>query len=288
MSGFNQNAAGTGWTYVVWTVNPWGTSNRGVFVSYPIRDIEVFSDSTGYIYCFDDDVGNIELKHSTAPNTLNYWTWHDSGMYPTFTVATAAYCSHVRSAGEDSSTVVWLAYYNNTEAQIKLAHSTDSSPHESWDSSTVVYSAGSGISQVKSPSLFIDDSDIFHICYTRYNLSTSNFELVYTKDDSAFDNPTEVIIAESTDPINDGHISIGEKFDKEVVVFGYETGNSIYLATLVGGELIGDPEEIDGSNDDIDPDVILDMDQCDMHSVWSTLVETNYDIARRNGVLVED
>ena len=288
VSGFNQDANGSGWVYVVWTVNPWSTANRGVFVSYPLRDIEVFQDSTGYIYCFDDDVGNIEMKHSTAPNTLNYWTWHDPAMYPTYTVATSAYCSHVRSAAEDSNTVVWLAYYNNLETQIKLARSMDSSPHESWNSDTIVYTAQAGISQVKSPSLFITSTNTFHICYTRYNSTTGMYQLVYTHDNQSFDNPMSEVVVESTQPINDNHISIRQKFGLEVIIFGYETGNSIYLVTFVDGAPISEPEEIDGNTDDIDPDVILDMDQCDFHSVWSTMDGANYDIARRNGVLVED
>ncbi len=51
---------------------------------------------------------------------------------------------------------------------------------------------------------------------------------------------------------------------------------------------IGDPVEIDSASDDIDPDAMLDADQCDFHAVWATLDGNNYDIARRNGVLVED
>ncbi len=288
VSGFNQDANGSGWVYVVWTVNPWGTANRGVFVSYPLRDIEVFQDSTGYIYCFDDDVGNIEMKHSTAPNTLDYWEWHNSSMYPTYTVSTGAYCSHVRSAAETTTGVVWLAHYNNTETQIKLSRSIDSSPHESWNWDTVVYAAEPGISQVKSPSLYITSTNTFHICYTRYDSSTSMYQLVYTHDDSSFDNPMWEVVVESAQPINDNHISIGQKFGFEVIIFGYETGGSIYLVTFVDGAAIGDPEEIDDNTDDIDPDVILDMDQCDFHSVWSTMDGDNYDLARRNGVLVED
>ena len=288
VSGFNQDANGSGWVYVVWTVNPWGTANRGVFVSYPRRDIEVFSDTTGYIYCFDDDVGNIEMKHSTAPNTLDYWTWHDTTMYPTYTVGTSAYCSHVRSAGEDSSAVVWLAFYNNAETRIILSHSTGPSPHETWDYSTIVYSAGTTISQVKNPSLFIDSDDIFHICYTRFDSSTGKYQLIYTKDDSSFDNPTEEVIFESNEAINDGHISIGEKFGKQVIIFTYENNKSVYLITLIDGKSIGDPIEIDNNTDDIDPDGILDTDQCDFHSVWATMDGTNYDVARRNGVLIED
>ncbi len=262
-----------------------GLSNKGVFVSYPTRDLETFVDATGYIYNFDDQGGNIKLKHSSAPNTLSPINW---SLYPTYPVASGAYVSHVRSVGMDSSDVVWLAYYSNAETQVRLAHSTDASPHEAWDSSTVVYSNSSGISQVKNPSLWIDGNDTFHICYTRYDSSTGNYQLVYTKDDSTFDDPTEDVIVETSTAINDAHISVGEKFGEEIIILIYENNNSIYLITLVNGEPLDEPEEIDINTDDIDPDAILDADQCDFHSVWATMDGDNYDIARRNGVLVED
>ena len=68
----------------------------------------------------------------------------------------------------------------------------------------------------------------------------------------------------------------------------YERDKSIYLYTLVDGVPLGPSEQIDNSTDDIDPDAVLDTDQCDFHSVWATMDGDNYDIARRNGVLVED
>ncbi len=259
---------------------------NGVYVSVPARDNEVIVDPDGWIYCFDDSGINIKEKHSQGPDTLDPWVWSQPP-YVAFPVATGAYNSHVRSADVDSSAVVWLAFYNSAEKSIKLAHSTDSSPHETWDDSTVVYTGGSGIDLVKNPSLAIDSLDVFHLCYTRLN-SDGNYELVYTSDDSAFDNPSEDILFVSPDPINDAHIAVGEKFGKQVITFTYENNKSIYLLTLVDGILISTPEEIDVTSDDIQPDGILDSDQCDFHSVWSTRDGNNYDLARRNGILVED
>jgi hypothetical protein len=264
-----------------------GTANRGVLVSYTTQDLEVFVDAMGYIYCFDGAGTNVQMKHSQAPETLEPTSWH-LPPYVFFTVATDADVSHVRSVDMDSSDVVWLAFYNVSQTRIGLARSTDASPHESWDSSTVVYTAGSGISQVRDPSLWIDGNDIFHICYTRFGMVTGEYELVYTKDDSAFDNPTEQVLYGAPGAISDTHISVGEKFGKEIIIVAYEHNKSIYLVTLVDGIALGPPQQIDGSTDDIDVDAILDADQCDFHAVWATMDGDNYDIARRNGVLVED
>ena len=262
-----------------------GYPNWGVFVSYPSRDIDIFVDDIGYIYAFSDQGNSVTLKHSQTPNSLADMNWSP---YPTYPVAPGSYCSHVRSTGMDSSNVMWLAYYNTPENQIALSHSTDGSPHQVWDFSTIVYTAAAGFSQVRNPCLFIDGSDVFHICYTRYKSSTSKYQLVYVKDDSTFTTPEEQVVVESSTEISDAHLSIGSKFSSEIIAFEYETNKSIYLVTWVGGSPIGDPEEIDNANDEIDPDVILDADQCDLHTVWSTKDGTNYDIARRNGVLMQD
>ncbi len=64
--------------------------------------------------------------------------------------------------------------------------------------------------------------------------------------------------------------------------------NLLFFYTLADGIPISDPVEIDAASDDIDPDAILDADECDFHSVWATMDGNNYDIARRNGVLVAD
>jgi hypothetical protein len=111
---------------------------------------------------------------------------------------------------------------------------------------------------------------------------------VYTYDNAAFGSPIEKIIFESTAPITDAAISIGQKFGKEVVIFIYDIDKSVFLATLVDGQLIGPPDEVDLSVDDIDPDAILDSVTCDLRAIWSTMDGNNYDLARRNGVLVED
>ena len=258
-------------------------------IAYPSYNQDIVVDATGYIYSIYDRWDNtLVTKHSQAPYNMTpmYWLNYPS-IYPEHNIAPSARCSHVRSTGLDSSDVVWIAYFNNSETQISLAHSTGASPHEAWDSSTNVYSAGAGISQVKNPGLFIESDDTFHICYTRYDSTSSNYQLVYTSDDSSFSNPTEQVIAEYASEINDAHISVGSKFSHEVIVFMYENDESIWLNTLVGGAPIGAAEEIDNNIDDIDPDVILDADQCDLHSVWSTMDGDNYDIARRNGVLTQ-
>jgi len=284
-SGFGSTPGGVGGMSYIAQIEY--TIHRASFVSTPYdpaRDIEVFDDADGYIYGFFDGGGMIRYKHSTTPDTFDI-NWMS---YPVYLVAPSAYCSHVRSTGMDSSKIVWLAYYSTDEKQIKLAHATDSSPHHDWDSSTIVYAAGSGISQVKNPSLWIDATDTFHMCYTRLNTTSGNYQLVYTKDDSAFDNPIEQVIAEYTSAINDASISVGQKFGKQVVVFIYENNKSIYLLTIVGGDLLGPPELIGNNNDDIDPDAILDVDECDLHMVWATMDGDNHDLAHRNGVLVED
>jgi hypothetical protein len=268
-------------------VDPGWPAESGVFVANATRDMEITADAANYIYAFDDENGVIGEKHSTGPGTLLPWTWHQPP-YVRFVVASNGYCSHVRSADMDSSDVVWLAYYSTNETQIRMAHSVGPSPIESWDSETVVYTAGPGISQVKNPCLFIDGSDIFHMCYTRKKASTNMYQLVYLKDDSGFTNPSEQIIVESQVEISDAHLSLGYKYGAEVIVLVYETGKSIFLVTMIDGVPMCPPQEIDDSVDDIDPDVILDSDQCDLHSVWSTKDGDNYDIARRNGVLIQD
>jgi len=267
-------------------VEPFST-NRGVFISNTQGNIEVLLDELGFIYCFDDAGDNIQMKHSQAPNDIAPWTWHKPP-YEFFNVATGGECSHSRSVGIDSSNVLWLAYYDTAQTQIRLAHSTGTSPHTTWDASTVAYTAGTGISQVINPSLWIDGDDNFHLCYTRLDSVSGNYQLVYTVDDSAFDDPTELVIAESPSAIKDAHVSVGEKFGQEVVILIYETSSSVYLATLINGEILCEPEELDNNTDDIDPDAILDADECDLHSIWSTMDGTNYDLAIRNGVLVED
>ncbi len=269
--------------YFVQVENPMGL--RAVFYAIPDRDLETIVDADGWNYAFADQGGNITVKHSEGPHNVNPFNWQP---LTAFMVAPDAYCSHVRSTDMDSSDVAWIAFYNNNESQIGLAHSTGTSPLETWDSSTVVYSAASGIAGVKNPGLFIDSDDIFHICYTRIDTSDMTYQLVYVKDDSSFSNPTEQIIYESSMKINDAHISIGYKFSKEVIVFLYENDKSIWLVTLIDGVPMGAAEEIDINTDDIDPDIILDADQCDLHSVWATMDGDNYDLARRNGVLVED
>ncbi len=264
-----------------------GADARAAFTSKSEEDLEVIVDADGYIYGFDASGDNIQAKHSQAPETLYPIHW-GIAPYFAFPVAQSGTISHVRSVDMDSSDVVWLAYYTNDETRIKLAHSTDSSPHESWEDSTIVYTAGSGISQVMNPSLWIDDNDVFHICYTRFGMVTGEYELVYTKDDSSFGNPTAQVIFGAPGGINDAHISVGEKYGKQVIIFTWEWDSSVYLYTLVDGTPIGTPQMIDGSDDDIDPDAILDADQCDLHALWSTMDGDNRDIARRNGVLVED
>ena len=284
-SGFGATPGGVGgMSYIAQIENDF---SRASFVSTPYdpaRDIEVFDDADGYIYGFFDGGGMIRYKHSTTPDIFGI----DWMAYPVFVVAPNAYCSHVRSTGMDSSDVVWLAYYSSDEEQIRLAHTTDSSPHHDWDANTLVYNGGAGFSQVKNPSLYIDATGIFHICYTRLNTTSGNYELVYTKDDSAFDDPTEQVVVQYSSAINDAQLSIGDKFGHQVIVFIYENNKSIYLLTLVDGNPIGPPEQIGNNSDDIDPDAILDTDQCDLHAVWATLDGNNHDLGHRNGVLVED
>ena len=57
------------------------------------------------------------------------------------------------------------------------------------------------------------------------------------------------------------------------------------LGCSAGGN-VSAPDTIQSG--DIDPDAMLDADECDFHAVWATLDGDNYDIARRNGVLVAD
>ena len=263
-----------------------GYPNWGVFVTTPTRDQDVFVDSVGYIYVFTDEGSTIRVKHSQTINDLNPSNW---SLYTFFPIAGSGYCSHVRSTDADSTNTVWLGYYTTGENQIKLAKSTGTSPYETWDSNTSVYSAGSGITQVRDPGLFIDSSDQFHICYTRYDSSTSKYQLVYTHDDSLFVSPPEQVIAESTSAINDASIAVGNKFGFQIIVFMWETNKSVYMLTIAGGvQVEAAPFEVDVNTDDIDPDVILDTDTCDLHTVWSTTNGTNYDIARRNAVLIQN
>ncbi len=267
-------------------IEPFSVS-RGVFISNTQGNIEVLTDPEGYIYCIDDAGDTIQLKHSTAPNTIDPWTWH-LDPYVFFQVASSGRCSHSRSVGVDSSGMMWLSYYSPNETQVKMAHPTDASPHEAWDDSTVVYTAGGNISQVRNPSLWIDGDDEFHICYTRFGMLTGEYELVYTKDDSSFGDPSEQVIFGAPGEITEAHISVGEKFGKEVVIIIYEHEASVFLATLVDGFSIGPPEEIDDNTDDIDPDAIIDKDDCNLHAIWSTMDVDNYDLAVRNGVLLEE
>ncbi|MFH1515624.1 MAG: hypothetical protein ABIG42_09215, partial [bacterium] len=258
-------------------------------IAYPAYNQDIVVDAEGYIYSIYDKWDNtLTMKHSQTPYNMTpmYWLNYPA-TFPEYNIASSARCSHVRSTGLDSSDVVWIGYYSNTETQIRLAHSTDASPLETWDSSTVVYSAGAGISQVKNPCLFIASDDTFYICYTRYDSTSLKYQLVYTTDDSSFSNPTEQLIAEYSTVINDAHISVGSKFSREVVIFLYENDYSVWLVTLIDGAPLGPAEEIDNNADDIDPDAILDADQCDLHAVWSTMDGDNYDIARRNGVLTQ-
>ncbi len=260
-------------------------NERAAAIAYASDNLEVIVDSSGYVYAIDDVGAGINLKHSAYPEILDPTLWTT---VPSFQVVTDGSLSHVRSSGKDSAGMIWLAYFNGAQSQIRLAHPTDAAPHETWDGSIIVYTAGAGISQVTNPSLWIDGNDTFHICFTQYNSSTSRYELVYTYDDSAFDNPVTTVVVDYAAVINDAHISVGEKSGNEVVIFFYENNKSIYLLTLVDGDPIGPPEDIGVNADDIDPDAILDADQCDMHAVWATLDGNNYDIARRNGVLMEN
>jgi hypothetical protein len=273
-----------GWAYVVQA--DLGYPYWGVFTTNPTRNQDVFVDSTGYIYVFTDEGNTIRLKHSQAVNTLDPSNW---SLYTFYPIVGSGYCSHVRSVDSDSLNTIWLGYYSTGENQIRLAKSTGTPPYETWDTSTSVYNAGSGISQVKDPGLFIDSSDQFHICYTRYNSATSKYQLVYTHDDSLFISPSEQVIAESSTAINDASIAVGTKFGSQIIVFMWETNKSVYMLTLVdGAQVEASPFEVDVNTDDIDPDVILDTDSCDLHTVWATYNGANYDIARRNAVLMQN
>ncbi len=282
VSGFCDNNTGT---YITRVED--GHPNWAVWVSYNATNIDIFVDPEGWIYNFDDSGDYVKLKHSQTPENL----WHEgvyswSG-YTTYTVAEDALVSHSRSTSIDSSGTMWIAVHDIGMTEVRLSHSTDAPPHEVWDDSTIVYTADVNTSNVENPSLWIDDDDTFHICYTRLGILTGERELVYAKDDSAFDDPAEQVIFGAPGEINDAHIAVGEKFGEEVVIIVYEWGSSIYLYTIVGGTPIGPPEQVDMNTDDIDCDAILDTDECDFHAVWSTMDDTNYDIARRNGVLVE-
>jgi len=214
------------------------------------------SATSGYLYAFGDDYDKIECRRSGNQHLINE-SWNQMTVNVSYDDPRI---SNVRSVHEDSTGIMFLAYYNVNENIIKSIKSVDSMGN-SWTEGTIWDGTSSDYIEVKDPGVFIDSNDTINVSFERHNNTSGLDEICYVQStDGGTSFSTPVVVTSSSGSLLNAPIVYVNKFGYDIIVIAYESDDDIYVALSgsYGATFIPDFLISDFADAESDPDLIVD------------------------------
>ena len=182
-----------------------------------------------HVMAFGDANDRIERRRSTTAHTVSW----PSGFTDLVTITVSdpdPRLSDIRSIGEDSSGLMFLAYFNSTESAIRSIKSTDMAG-SAWTEQTIWTDTSGTYTAIRHPGVDVDSNNTINVSFVRHNGSTNVDEACYTKStDGGTTFTTPVIAVSGTGPIRTTPIVYLKKFNHDIIAIAYENNGDIMLA----------------------------------------------------------
>lgn len=225
------------------------------------------SAASGYIYAFGDDNDQIKRHRSSEPHEIGWF-----GSLDTLNIVVTdsdPRLSWVRSIGEDSSGLMFLAYYNSNENIIKRIKSDDILG-DAWTEGTIWDGSSGGYSGMKDPGVDIDDDDNIHVSFLRHDDISGENQICYVMSNDGGTTFSEPDIAVSSTGIVLNPPIIATTIGcHDVVYIAYEEDGDIYLTiTWSGGTQFESGIVVSTRAEmELNPDYVMD-DNDDLIFAW--------------------
>ncbi len=256
------------------------------FVDAVIRDdakLVVFSDYGGEI--------NAQVSTGTDWDDPSPFWYPPGEQKPDHLVADPGYVSQVRSAARDLFGVLYLVYYTGdtgSNNDIVLSSSTDGGV--SWDPQTMFDGDPALYEEVRDPSIYIFDDDIY-ITYTRKNIALNQYQLMLLIYDGT---PVGqgTVIATSDNPISDAEAISGMIQSTQLTAVTYAADGGVYCAWRMDADAFSSPALIsaagvEGSLSDFIIDFVPSEPHAYLQFVWCERDDEldNWQVYHRRGYM---